>query len=59
MKILLWLFAGIFYHEKTIWDDEYKFSESGLYSAPPVGAYDTYLSYIRSLPQTPHPEVMI
>ena len=36
---------------------DYKFSESGLYYAPAEGPCDSYLVYIRSLPQLPHPEV--
>jgi len=34
-----------------------RFSPSGLYYSPPVGSYQTYLTYIRSLPMLPNPEV--
>jgi len=35
----------------------YRFSPSGLYYSPPVGPYQSYLTYIRSLPMLPNPEV--
>jgi len=47
----------IFYSNSVITDDEYKFSASGTYYAPPKGNYDSYVAYIRSLPLIPHPEV--
>lgn len=47
----------IFYNDKLIFDDTYKFSPSGLYFAPPKGSYDEYVEYIRKLPLIPHPEV--
>lgn len=47
----------IFYCDAVINDDNYKFSASGTYYAPPKGSYDSYVSYIRSLPLIPHPEV--
>ncbi|XP_052058680.1 dynein axonemal heavy chain 3-like isoform X1 [Mytilus californianus] len=47
----------IFYCEEIISDDEYKFSTSGLYYAPPKGTYNNYIEYIRKLPLMPHPEV--
>ena len=47
----------IFYNDKIIFDDSYKFSPSGLYFAPPKGTYDQYVEYIRKLPLIPHPEV--
>jgi len=34
-----------------------RFSPSGLYYSPPVGPYESYLTYIRSLPMLPNPEV--
>ena len=52
------MFPAIFYTEKIITSDDYKFSESGLYYAPKEGPCDLYLTYIRSLPQLPHPEVL-
>ena len=42
---------------QVIDDDNYAFSPSGAYFAPKFGEYDSYLTYIRSLPLTPHPEV--
>lgn len=47
----------IFYNEKIIFDDSYRFSPGGLYFAPPKGSYDQYVDYIRKLPLIPHPEV--
>jgi len=34
-----------------------RFSPSGLYYSPPVGPYQSYLTYIRGLPMLPSPEV--
>ena len=34
-----------------------RFSPSGLYYSPAVGPYQSYLTYIRSLPLIPNPEV--
>ena len=48
---------NIFYCESVIYNDSYKFSDSGTYFAPPKGSYDDYVAYIRSLPLIPHPEV--
>lgn len=47
----------IFYCEDIIKNNDYKFSKSGIYFAPPDGPYEHYLDYIRSLPYIPHPEV--
>jgi dynein heavy chain len=49
----------IFYNEKIIFDDSYRFSPGGLYYAPPKGSYDDYVDYIRRLPLIPHPEVKV
>jgi dynein heavy chain len=38
-------------------NDEYAFSASGVYFAPPKGDINSYLDYIRSLPQMPEPEI--
>ncbi|GAB1598116.1 dynein heavy chain 3, axonemal-like [Argonauta hians] len=46
-----------FYCHDIISNEDYKFSESGLYYAPPSGTLDFYLEYIRGLPYIPHPEV--
>ena len=45
-----------FYCEK-IFDDEYKFSPSGTYFAPPHQEYDRYPEFIQKLPLYPAPEV--
>ncbi len=45
-----------FYHD-SIFDDNYKFSPSGNYFAPPDAPYDGYLDYIRALPHNAAPEV--
>jgi len=52
-SLCLWCiwFCDIFCH------DAYRFSPSGLYYAPPVGPYKSYLTYIRGLPMLPNPEV--
>lgn len=45
------------FYTKEIFNDEYKFSESGTYFAPVTGDYESYLDYIDSLPARPDPEV--
>lgn len=54
---LLSSLLSIFYSMKTIEDDSYRFSASGLYYAPPNNEHKYYLEYIRSLPIDPLPEV--
>lgn len=46
-----------FYCSETFMDDDYKFSPSGIYYAPPLTDYEGYLDYIKKLPQYPDPEV--
>lgn len=46
-----------FYCPEIHEDDDYKFSESGLYYAPKHCEYEGYLAYVDSLPQFPDPEV--
>jgi|SRR6218665_1109381 len=48
---------SIFYCQSVVDDDNYKFSPSGDYFAPPFGSYESYVDYIRRLPMIPHPEV--
>eukprot|EP01135_Chromosphaera_perkinsii_P007265 Nk52_evm73s745 gene=Nk52_evmTU73s745 len=48
---------GIYYAEDTVSSDDYKFSASGTYFAPPKGSYQDYLEYIKSLPLNAYPEV--
>lgn len=38
-------------------DENYRYSESGLYFSPPHREYDGYMEYARSLPLIPDPEV--
>jgi dynein heavy chain len=45
------------YYNENVFDDLYRYSESGLYFAPATGDYDSYLQYIDSLPSRPDPEV--
>jgi dynein heavy chain len=46
-----------FFNEALEDNDDYRFSESGLYFAPPKGDYDDYINYIKSLPVIPLPEI--
>lgn len=46
-----------FYCADIIEQNQYNFSTSGVYYAPPDGDYDSYLDYIRSLPIITDPEV--
>ena len=41
----------------NIMSDEYKFSPSGVFYAPPEGEYEDYLEYFRQLPIAADPEV--
>ena len=43
----------------VIKDDNYKFSDSGMYYTPKFGSYESYLDYFRGLPLIPHPEVIL
>ena len=54
---LLLSLLSIFYSTRTVGDDSYTFSPSGIYFAPPKGTHESYVEYLRSLPQIPHPEV--
>lgn len=45
-----------FYTEEVLSDD-YKFSSSGIYFAPPEGNLESYKEYIMSLPLNDNPEV--
>jgi dynein heavy chain len=40
-----------------ILDDNFKFSASGTYFAPPDGSRDDFLEYVRGLPQVDRPEI--
>ncbi|EGD83038.1 dynein heavy chain 2 [Salpingoeca rosetta] len=54
---LLGSLLSIFYTPEVVHDDDYRFSPSGIYYAPPKGSYQEYLDYIKQLPQAPNPEV--
>eukprot|EP00112_Aurelia_sp_Birch-Aquarium-sp1_P020988 Seg5537.1 transcript_id=Seg5537.1/GoldUCD/mRNA.D3Y31 product="Dynein heavy chain 3 axonemal" protein_id=Seg5537.1/GoldUCD/D3Y31 len=54
---LLLSILSIFVNEDIVSSDDYKFSPSGTYYAPPQGKYETYIDYMRDLPLNPHPEV--
>ena len=38
------------YYTEKMFDENYKISPSGIYYAPPFGEYESYLSYIETLP---------
>ncbi|XP_013387188.1 dynein heavy chain 12, axonemal, partial [Lingula anatina] len=46
-----------FYNPLVLEDPKYKFSPSGIYILPPKGDYDSYLEFIKALPQSQSPEV--
>ena len=39
--------------------DSFRFSESGQYFAPPKGTYEDYIDFIKSLPLSQNPEVLL
>lgn len=45
-----------FIHEDIVKDD-YKFSDSGVYFAPPSGSYEEVIAYFKTLPDTDEPEI--
>ena len=45
------------YFNDRIFDDDYKFSPSGIYYAPKFGEASAYVDYAKSLPLFPEPEV--
>ncbi|XP_064606960.1 dynein axonemal heavy chain 12-like isoform X2 [Liolophura sinensis] len=55
-RLLLSILAD-FYNEHIIEDPKYKFSPSGLYHAPPKGAYNDHVEFIKSLPHNQTPEI--
>jgi dynein heavy chain len=45
------------FYTPEILDDDYRFSRSGLYYAPPKGTIDNMIEYVRGLPYNEGPEV--
>ena len=45
------------YFTERIFQEEYRFSPSGLYYAPPHGEQENYIEYAKTLPLYPDPEV--
>jgi dynein heavy chain len=45
------------YYTEKIFDDDYKFSPSGIYFAPVYSEYEKYQEFIQKLPHYPEPEV--
>merc|ERR1712072_145586 len=45
------------FYTSQILDDDYKFSPSGTYYAPPNGTLDNFVDYVRTLPYNEGPEV--
>lgn len=45
------------YFTEAIYDDEYRFSPSGIYYAPKHGEYESYIKYAQGLPAFPKPEI--
>jgi len=54
-KLILTLLSV--YYTEEIFQEYYRFSESGTFFAPPTGDHDSYITYIESLPARPDPEV--
>ena len=49
-RTLMEVILKTFYCSETFMDDDYKFSPSGIYYAPPLTDYEGYLDYIKKLP---------
>lgn len=47
-----------FYCEEICFNDDYKFSPSGLYYAPQHTDYDGYIDFINKLPDLTEPEAL-
>ncbi|EFJ27757.1 hypothetical protein SELMODRAFT_94851 [Selaginella moellendorffii] len=54
-RTLITILEGIYCD--AVHDDNYSFSESGLFRAPPDGTYENFLEFIKRLPNQPRPEV--
>lgn len=55
-RLLLSTILEDFFTDK-IFDDNYRFSPSGIYFAPKFMDYEGYLDYMNSLPKYPEPEI--
>jgi len=47
----------IFFNDEILTNGDYSFSPSGDYKVPPQGSYESYIDFIKTLPQIPHPEI--
>ncbi|XP_066465573.1 dynein axonemal heavy chain 3 [Tiliqua scincoides] len=54
---LLLSLLSIVYCKEIETEDNYKLSPGGEYYIPPIGTYQSYIDYLRSLPISTHPEV--
>jgi len=48
---------AIYFSKALVENDDYKFSSSGKYSAPPEGDHQSFLDYVATLDAIPHPEI--
>lgn len=55
-RLLMSILSG-FINKEIVEEDAYKFSQSGIYYAPPVDGYADYLTYIKTFPLITQPEV--
>lgn len=55
-RVLMACIIDTFYCEEVCFDDDYRFSPSGLYYAPKHTEYEGYIDYIKKLPNFPEPE---
>ena len=54
-RILIEILLKDYYNER-IFQDDYKFSPSGIYFAPPHGEAESYIEYAKNLPQFSDPD---
>lgn len=55
-RVLMECTLKYIYCSELCHDDDYRFSPSGLYYAPPHREYDGYVDFIKALPNFPEPE---
>jgi len=48
---------AIYFSKALVENDDYKFSPSGKYCAPPEGDHQSFLDYVATLDAIPHPEI--